>query len=239
MQGYQADLFQSEGTILLTWQNEAGYLFMLRATDFGDTETLLSMAEGVVPYEGPGVAWEMGWVPEGYEPMYRDEGAGAVQQVWVRDGTTLTWQYVTDPICPFETPEGEPEEIDLRGVTGWYWTAEEEPEESEGPTITVNGKEIQAEGSSVTVGGVTIITGGSPDMEETGTLIWTDPDTNTTFFLEGPWTALTCGTWLSVRRRRSRGSHLPRRERSRSPALPAVGSETVRLHRKRRDLCDF
>ena len=63
--------------------------------------------------------------------------------------------------------------------------AEEEPEESDGPTITVNGKEIQAEGSSVTVGGVTIITGGSPDMEETGTLIWTDPDTNTTFFLEG------------------------------------------------------
>ncbi|MFR6095117.1 MAG: hypothetical protein ACLUIW_06990 [Dysosmobacter welbionis] len=34
----------------------------------------------------------------------------------------------------------------------------------------MNGKEIQAEGSSVTVGGVTIITGGSPDMEETGTL---------------------------------------------------------------------
>ena len=33
--------------------------------------------------------------------------------------------------------------------------------------------------------GVTIITGGSPDTEETGTLIWTDPDTNTTFFLEG------------------------------------------------------
>ena len=32
---------------------------------------------------------------------------------------------------------------------------------------------------------VTIITGGSPDTEETGTLIWTDPDTNTTFFLEG------------------------------------------------------
>lgn len=85
-----------------------------RFTWVRDTETLLSMAEGVVPYEGPGVAWEMGWVPEGYEPMYRDEGAGAVQQVWVRDGTTLTWQYVTDPICPFETPEGEPEEIDLR-----------------------------------------------------------------------------------------------------------------------------
>ena len=59
VQGYQADLFQSEGTILLTWQNEAGYLFMLRATDFGDTETLLSMAEGVVPYEGP--VWPGRW----------------------------------------------------------------------------------------------------------------------------------------------------------------------------------
>ena len=33
--------------------------------------------------------------------------------------------------------------------------------------------------------GVTIITGSSADTEETGTLIWTDPETNTTFFLEG------------------------------------------------------
>ena len=49
----------------------------------------------------------------------------------------------------------------------------------------MNGEEIQAEGSSVTVGAVTIITGGSPDTEETGTLIWTDPETNTAFFLEG------------------------------------------------------
>ena len=55
------------------------------------------------------------------EPMYRDEGAGAVQQVWVRDGTTLTWQYVTDPICPFETPEGEPEEM-LALVTSAFST---------------------------------------------------------------------------------------------------------------------
>ena len=173
------------GQILLTWQNEAGYLFMLRATDFGDTETLLSMAEGVVPYEGPGVAWEMGWVPEGYEPMYRDEGAGAVQQVWVRDGTTLTWQYVTDPICALRDPGGGAGGDRPAGRHRLVLDGGGEPEESEGPTITVNGKEIQAEGSSVTVGGVTIITGGSPDMEETGTLIWTDPDTNTTFFLEG------------------------------------------------------
>lgn len=185
VQGYEADLFRSEGTILLTWQNEAGYLFLLRADNFDDTDTLLAMAEGVVPYEGIGVAWEMGWVPEGYEPMYRDEGAGALQQEWVKDGTTLTWQYVTGPICPFETPEGEPEEIDLKGVTGWYWAAEEEPEESNGSTFAVNGEEVQVEGSSITVGDVTIITGGSPDTEETGTLIWTDQETNTVFFLEG------------------------------------------------------
>ena len=102
-----------------------------------------------------------------------------------RTGRLLTWRYVTDPICPFETPEGEPEEIDLRGVTGYYWAAEEEPEESDGSTITVNGEEVQVEGSSITVGDVTIITGGSPDTEETGTLIWTDPETNTAFFLEG------------------------------------------------------
>ena len=185
VQGYEADLFQSEGTALLTWQNEAGYLFLLRADNFDDTDTLLALAEGVEPYEGTGTAWEMGWVPEGYEPMYRDEGAGALQQEWVKDGTLLTWRYVTDPICPFETPEGEPEEIDLGDVTGYYWAAEEEPEESNGSTFTVNGEEVQVEGSSITVGDVTIITGGSPDTEETGTLIWTDPETNTAFFLEG------------------------------------------------------
>ena len=185
VQGYEADLFQTAGTALLTWQNEAGYLFLLRATDFDDTETLLALAEGAAPYEGTGAAWEMGWVPEGYAPMYRDEGAGAVQQVWVKDGTLLTWKYVTDPICPFRTPDGEPEEIDLRGVTGCYWAAEEAPEESGGSTFTVDGEEVQAEGSSITVGGVTIITGSSTDTEETGTLVWTDPETNTTFFLEG------------------------------------------------------
>ena len=137
-------------------------------------------------------------------------------------------------------PRREPEEIDLRGVTGWYWTAEDEPEESEGPTITVNGKEIQAEGSSVTVGGVTIITGGSPDMEETGTLIWTGPGHQHDLLPGGALDRFDLRDMaVRGRRRRSRSSHLPRRERSRSPALPAVGSETVRLHRKRRDLCDF
>ena len=173
VQGYEADLFQSEGAALLTWQNEAGYLFLLRATDFDDTGALLEMAEGVVPWEGTGTAWEMDWVPEGYEPMYRDEGAGAVQQVWVKDGTLLTWKYVTDPICPFKTPEGEPEEIDLRGVTGWYWAAEESEESQE------------EENSTITVGGVVISVGRSPDRDETATLVWTDPETNTAFFLEG------------------------------------------------------
>ena len=174
VQGYEADLFQSEGAALLTWQNEAGYLFLLRATDFDDTGALLEMAEGVVPWEGTGTAWEMDWVPEGYEPMYRDEGAGAVQQVWVKDGTMLTWKYVTDPICPFKvTTEGEPEEIDLRGVTGWYWAAEESEESQE------------EENSTITVGGVVISVGRSPDRDETATLVWTDPETNTAFFLEG------------------------------------------------------
>lgn len=143
------------------------------------------------------------------------------------------------PSAPFETPEGEPEEIDLRGVTGWYWTAEEEPEESDGPTITVNGEEIQAEGSSVTVGGVTIITGGSPDTEETGTLIWTDPDTNTTFFLEGALDRFDLRD-MAVRTEETEPQLSPPTKRAQSiTALPAVGSETVRLHRKRRDLCDF
>ena len=186
VQGCEADLFQSEGTALLTWQNEAGYLFMLRATDFDNTEALLALAEGAEPYEGAGAAWEMVWVPEGYEPMNRGEGAGAVQKEWVRDGKRLTWRYVTDPICPFRTPEGEPEEINLNGMTGYYWAAEQEPEGSGDYTHIVNGEEVQTEDSSITVGDVTITVSVTPGPEETGTLMWTDPETNTAFSLEGP-----------------------------------------------------
>ena len=35
------------------------------------------------------------------------------------------------------------------------------------------------------MGGVTITISGSPEDEQIGTLAWTDPDTNTSFMLEG------------------------------------------------------
>ena len=44
---------------------------------------------------------------------------------------------------------------------------------------------VEGSGSSVTVGGVTITVSGDPDADQTSTLLWTDPGTNTTFLLEG------------------------------------------------------
>ena len=37
----------------------------------------------------------------------------------------------------------------------------------------------------MTVGGVIVSISKDPDADQTGTLLWTDPDTNTTFLLEG------------------------------------------------------
>ena len=37
----------------------------------------------------------------------------------------------------------------------------------------------------MTEGGVIVSISKDPDADQTGTLLWTDPDTNTTFLLEG------------------------------------------------------
>lgn len=139
----------------------------------------MRIAESIAFYEGPDAAYGMGWVPPEYEPMYRDEVIGAAEETWTYDRTTLTWRYITDSICPLAVPDGEPEEVTVGGLTGWYW-AGEEPEDSD-DSVTVNGESVS--GSTGIMGGVSITVSGTSN--QAGTLVWTDPETNTAFLLEG------------------------------------------------------
>lgn len=185
VQGHNADYYESQQYRVLLWENDEGFLFLLRSSTALEKSVFLKIAESVSYYEGPDTAYQMSWVPEEYEPLYRDELIGAVQEAWTYLHTNLTWQYVTDPICSFVLPEGEPEEIAVGDLTARYWAAKESFQPSDSTSITLNGEPLEPDNSSVTVGGIIVTTSGSSEEDQTGTLVWEDPDTNTLFLLEG------------------------------------------------------
>ena len=172
VQGTQADYYESDGYQVLLWENEEGFLFMLRGDFFLDREDFLKIAESVAYYDGSDVAYQLEWIPGDYEPVYRYELIGAVEEEWSYNKTSLTWRYVTDPICEFLLPDGEPEEVTVGGAAAQYWAASEPLEASDSA-------------SSITVGDIVVTVSKDPGADQTGTLLWTDPDTNTTFLLEG------------------------------------------------------
>mgnify|MGYP005810384429 CR=1 FL=1 len=172
VQRYRGDYYESEGYRVLLWENEEGFLFLLRGDSSLDRETFLKIAESVTYYNSPNFAYQLEWIPGEYAPMHRYELAGAVAEDWTYNRVSLIWRYVTDPVCAFVLPDGEPEEIAVGEFTGQYWAAAEPLEASDSA-------------STITVGGVVVSVSGDPSAEQTGTLLWTDPNTNTTFLLEG------------------------------------------------------
>lgn len=185
IQGHTADYYVTDQSRVLVWENEVGYLLMLRG-DHMDEEPFLKIAGSIAFYEGTDTAYEMGWVPVEYEPMYRDELIGAAEEAWTYNQKTLLWQYVTDPVCPFAVPGGEPEPVTVNGLAGRFWAAERPPEDSPGTGVTTVDGEVVSDGGSTYVGDdFIVIISSSTDKEETAVLLWTDPETSTTFLLKG------------------------------------------------------
>ena len=182
---YSADYYESEGYRVLLWENEDEVLFILRADTTWAAEDFFRIAESIAPYSGPDTAYTMGWVPPEYEAMSRDELIGAAQEEWTFNRTSLTWRYLSDPLCDFILPDGEPEQITEGDFTGLYWAAEEELEELPPLEILVDGKPVESSGSSIVVGGSTITNSGAPSAKQKGTLLWEDSETHTVFLLEG------------------------------------------------------
>ena len=70
------------------------------------------------------------------------------------------------------------------GVTAQYWAAAESFQ-GEPATVIINGEEMELDGSTITVNGFTITIGTDPGEASSGTLLWTGPDSDTTFLLQG------------------------------------------------------
>lgn len=183
IRGYSADYYRSEQYRVLVWEDRDGYLFMLQDRGTMEEADFFRAAESVSPYAGPDTAYEMGWVPAEYQPLYRDELAGAAEELWTCSRTSLTWRYVTDPLCPFNLPDGEPETAAVGGREARYWAGEETEDPAGTTVVTVGGETLETETSTAAMDGVTVMV--SSDAHRPGTLVWTDPDTNTAFLLEG------------------------------------------------------
>lgn len=174
VQGYAADYYEGESDSLLVWEDGDGRLFWLKTGWWVDRPELERIAESMTFYDQAQTAYEMTWVPEGYEELDRFETNGAVQLEWYREGEILTWQYVTDPLCPWELPEREPEAVTVNGLPAQYWGSQVPEDES------ADGNENDYE-----MGGATITVGTIYSTEESGVLTWIDPEPNTTFRLTG------------------------------------------------------
>ena len=174
VQGYAADYYEGESDSLLVWEDGDGRLFWLKTGWWVDRPELERIAESMTFYDQAQTAYEMTWVPEGYEELDRFETNGAVQLEWYREGEILTWQYVTDPLCPWELPEREPEAVTVNGLPAQYWGSQVPEDES------ADGNENDYE-----MGGATITVGTIYSTEESGVLTWIDPEANTTFRLTG------------------------------------------------------
>lgn len=184
IQGHQADYYEGNSNSLLVWEDGKGNLFWMRTSFWADQLVLEKIAESMTPYLGTAESYEMEWIPEGYESFDYHATGGAVQAEWIKDGNILTWQYVTDPFCPWKLPERTPELVIINGLQARYWAGKSPEDENTNNSIIVNG-ELMSKGEEINLGGVSIITGTAHGIEESSVLIWTDPETHTDFLLKG------------------------------------------------------
>ena len=165
---YSADLYEGENDILLVWEDQDGYLFWMSGWMI-DHATIEQIANSMTYYQKDGIDYEVNWLPEGYELKSQYKSNGAVQNEWVKSGSVLTLQYITDPLCPWEESSREYELVDISGVQAKYW-----------PNL-VSDEEAYLDSTESTQFTFKIDYG----IEKTAVLTWEDPETNTIFRLRG------------------------------------------------------
>jgi hypothetical protein len=186
IQGRTADYYESDASRLLVWEDQDGRLFWLRSDLDIDQATLEKVAESMTFYDDAETSYEIDWLPEEYTEFQRYETNGVVQEEWLGFGEILTWQYVTDPLCPGELPERESETVEINGLSAQYWVSEVPEDYNVTADVTVEGENITDEGNGVySADGATVTFGTIYGTEKSGVLVWTDPETNTTFRLKG------------------------------------------------------
>ena len=168
IQEYTADLYEGENDALLVWEDKNGYLFWIKGW-MVDRETVEQIANSMTYYQEDGISYEVDEIPDGYEMKFQFESNGAMQNEWVKSGSVLTWQYITDPLCPWEEPSREYELVNVSGVQAKYW-----------PNL---GSEEEAYIDSTA--GAQFSARIDYGIERTAVLMWEDLETNTIFRLRG------------------------------------------------------
>ena len=168
IQEYTADLYEGENDALLVWEDKNGYLFWIKGW-MVDRETVEQIANSMTYYQEDGISYEVDEIPDGYEMKFQFESNGAMQNEWVKSGSVLTWQYITNPLCPWEEPSREYELVNVSGVQAKYW-----------PNL-VSEEEAYIDSTAGAQFSARIDYG----IERTAVLMWEDLETNTIFRLRG------------------------------------------------------
>lgn len=179
VQGCSADYFQIpvSSQADLFWEDRDGNLFHLSAPRELGQAAVEEIANSVkeVPAE-PLPACQMGWTPKGF---CRSRSAAALlmaSETWTRYTypenqpavrETLRWRWSRG--VQASVPEGRPETVTVKGVQAQYWPGD--PDAGYVDAASVGGRVIQV----------------VPAPEQTGTLVWTDPKTEITFRVDGPF----------------------------------------------------
>lgn len=158
---------------LLFWETEDGCLCTLYGDNAADEE-LLTMARSVRKYDGEPLNPKPGWIPRGYVEDARISVGGSVQVEWgnyLKDRLVLTASPipVQKPDRPVTLIKGDGDQPDLEYRPPMFG----EPEEEAPPTVTVNGKEVDAT-EPVNVGGAVVSVGSMAGWQWMNTLSWED-----------------------------------------------------------------
>lgn len=188
IQGNSADYYVGPNNAVLAWEDPAGRFFCLNGSWLEDPALLLEIAEGVTFHPESGTAYEALWIPEGCRKIQDFQINGGGEILWLpEDGNAIVFFYAQDSAVPFRTPDGDPERVDIHGVTARYWSGEEpEPNpENHVTTYTVDGKTVTTNSAFVEVNGATVSVASFPGGVMESALCWTDPDTRTELILRG------------------------------------------------------
>ena len=160
VQGRGADFYQAGSSAYLFWEDQNGTLYSLEG-DL-DRASMLRMAESVKEDDRPLLPdCRLSWEPEGTKITRRDVLPGTVMLDVQKDMPgCINVPFYTFLYAsePLNVPEGTPEAVKVNGLEARYW------------------KGIQKNRPATPW----------PSQEEMNTLMWTDPQTDIHFCIQGP-----------------------------------------------------
>lgn len=200
--GRPADYYEGEVNCFLVWRDGEKTLFGLSADGVTGREMMERIAESVYAAPDASAAYALSELPAGWETFDSAQISGVGRENLRRNadgeeralqyGETIALQYVQDPPCPFRVPPGTPEEVSVNGLSGRFWSDEQDRPGDPAGHLIINGEIVEGDLTDVDgvpmirkeINGVTVTFGDVP-RRRYATLAWTDPETNTAFRLRG------------------------------------------------------